>query len=58
MEIQPDDIAFVQLDNQLVCYDCITEKEMPEIKANEITTRDECDSIASMLFCDRCKSQL
>lgn len=54
-EVEWKDIAAVRFGNDLVCTDCLEEKD--KFDEEDILTYDDCEE-GSVYFCDRCKKNI
>jgi hypothetical protein len=50
-------IRAYQLDEELVCKECITKKEQQDLRADDTLTNDDLHDDL-LLTCDRCKRQI
>jgi len=56
MVIKKEDVKYYRLEEEVVCPECITDKELEGITADEVFSDDPFDD--SMIFCDRCKKRI
>jgi len=54
MKLEKKDIIGYQLNEEIVCSECINDDELRDINQDDIITEDDVDD-GVMFFCDRCK---
>ena len=52
-----EDVAAVLLDRELVCADCLDDKDAEAVTAEKIVCQEDIDG-NSWYFCDRCKKRV
>lgn len=57
-KIAKEDVAGVQVDEELVCAECLTVEELSSVELEKILLVGTVEEGEDLYFCDRCKKQL
>lgn len=53
-----DDMRGAYVGQEVVCLDCLTDKQDTELKQDEVITEADLGNEDKTYFCDRCKKRL
>ena len=57
-KFKQDEIIGYCIDNETICFDCITKEERNDLTQDQILTEEEAAKDDDIIFCDRCEKRI